>query len=239
MKNAETKLPELLSSIGLDLSPDQAGRLIRFLELLLDANQTVNLTAITDFDEALIKHVYDSLTIMTLPEFQIAGTIIDIGSGGGIPVIPLAICNPGKHFVSLEATNKKLNFQIEAARFLKLINFTPIWGRAEAVAKEAKHREAYDLAIARAVAPLNILAELTIPFVKVGGNAIYYKGKDASAELMQGTDAAHILGAEFEGSESFQLPSGTGSRTLIKFRKKTVTPSLYPRKPGIPQKKPL
>jgi len=239
MKNAESNLPELLNSIGLDPSQVQAERLIEFLELLLNANQTVNLTAITDFDEALIKHVYDSLTVMNLPEFQTAQTIIDIGSGGGIPAIPLAICNPDKHFVSLEATKKKLDFQSEAARSLKLINLTPLWGRAEALAKETKHREAYDLAIARAVAPLNILAELTLPFVKIGGNAIYYKGKDVTAELEQGANAAHILGAEFGGSESFELPSGAGSRTLLKFRKKTVTPSLYPRKPGIPQKKPL
>jgi len=239
MSSVEFNLSKQLNEIAVAISDNQLEQLIKFIKILLTANQTTNLTAITDFDEAMVKHIYDSLLIMTIPEFKLANNTIDVGSGGGIPSIPLAICNPGKKIVSLEATQKKLNFQLEVGLKLGLKNLVPIWGRAEELAIQKIHREQYDLVIARAVAPLNILAELTIPFVKLQGEAIFYKGKEAEYEIIKGEHAVQTLGAEFYGKKSFILPCNFGSRVLVSFQKKQITPSIYPRKPGVPQKKPL
>lgn len=229
----------LLKDISLSITDYQLNRIIDYIRLLLEANQTTNLTAITDFNEALIKHIYDSLLIMTLLEFGSASNLIDVGSGGGLPSIPLAICNPEKKVVSLEATQKKVNFQIAAARQLQLTNLFPIWGRAEEMARQSDHREQYDLVIARAVAPLNILAELTLPFVKINGFAIFYKGKEAENEILKGEFAVNTLGGEITATKSWTLPYNYGSRVLIICQKAQPTPSLYPRKPGVLQKKPL
>ncbi len=229
----------LLNEIPLNISVDQLDRLVEFIEILLEANKTTNLTAITDFKEAMVKHIYDSLLIMAIPEFASAQNIIDVGSGGGIPSIPLAICNPDKKIKSLEATQKKINFQIEACHRLNLQNITPIWGRAEEAGRQISHREQFDLVIARAVAPINILAELTIPFVKLNGRTIFYKGKEAANELLNGENAVKTLGAEICGTRSFTLPGNYGSRVLVVLQKSNPTPSAYPRKSGLPQKKPL
>lgn len=237
--NKQLDLSTLLNEIPLSIADNQLNQITEYLKILFKANQTTNLTAINDYNEALVKHIYDSLLIMTLSEFKTAANIIDVGSGGGLPSIPLAICNPGKKVVSLEATQKKVNFQIEAARQLQLTNLLPIWGRAEEVAKQSDHRQQYDLAIARAVAPLNILAELTLPFIKIQGHAIFYKGKEADKEINDGEHAVQVLGAEVSGVKSFVLPYGHGSRVLIICQKTTATPSIYPRKSGVPQKRPL
>lgn len=232
-------LNKILNDISLQISNNRLDQLMEYIRILLKANQTTNLTAITDFNEALVKHIYDSLLIMTVPEFKSAQRIIDVGSGGGLPGIPLAICNPEKEIVSLEATQKKINFQIKAAHRLNISNFFPVWGRAETLAKQSHHREQYDLAIARAVAPLNILVELTIPFVKLEGNAIFYKGKEVENEIFNGKHAVEILGAEISGTKSFVLPYDYGARFLVILNKINHTLSKYPRKPGVPQKRPL
>lgn len=235
----KTDLSLLLNEININISEDQSNQLIEFVGILLDANKTINLTAITGFNEAMIKHIYDALLIMTIPEFESVQNIIDVGSGGGIPSIPLAICNPNKKIISLEATQKKINFQIQACHRLNLTNIIPIWGRAEEVARQIVHREQYDLAIARAVAPVNVIAELTIPFIKLNGRAVFYKGKEAANELSNGETAIKTMGAKIIEMRSFTLPSDIGSRALILVQKSVPTPSFYPRKPGFPQKKPL
>jgi 16S rRNA (guanine527-N7)-methyltransferase len=232
-------LSALLNEISLPITNNQLIQINEYLKILFQANQTINLTAINDYNEALVKHIFDSLLIMTLPEFKLAAKIIDVGSGGGLPSIPLAICNPDKKVVSLDATKKKINFQIEVARRLNLSNLLPIWCRAEEAAKKVEHREQYNLVIARAVAPLNALAELTIPFIKLQGHAIFYKGKEAEKEIIIGEMAINTLGAKIIGTESFTLPYNYGSRILIICQKTNLTLETYPRKPGIPQKKPL
>lgn len=239
MNDIRKNIGNLLYETGIELSDDQLLQLEKFVTLLLTANKTVNLTSITDYNEAMVKHIYDSLIIMNTSEFRSAKTVIDVGSGGGIPCIPLAICNPDKSIISLEATQKKTNFQIEAGRLLKLNNFTIIRGRAEEIARQATHREQYDLVVARALAPLNILVELTIPFLKLQGWAIYYKGKEVENEIKQGMEAIRLLGAELKDTKSFMLPYNLGSRVLLVLKKTSITPSLYPRKPGIPQKRPI
>ena len=224
---------------GFQLESPVYDKLFNFIEILLKANETVNLTAITDYSEALVKHLYDSLVILNLPVYQQASKLLDVGSGGGLPGIPLAICNPEKTFVSLEATAKKINFQKEAGLQLNLSNHFPIWGRAEEQAHQSQHREKYDLVIARALAATNTLVELTLPFVAVSGYALFYKGKNYQDEISEAQTALHTLGGGIESVQNFQLPQDCGERNIIIIKKVHSTPQKYPRRSGLPQKSPL
>jgi len=239
MQTAEILLFEALKKIKINLLDSTMGKLLEFLKLMLEMNQTTNLTAITDYQEALIKHLYDALLILTLPVFQNVTKIIDIGSGGGIPAVPLAIVAPEKEIFSLEATQKKIRFQQEAVDKLKLTNFKPIWGRAEELAHDLKYREQYSLVTARAVATCNVLTELTFGFAEIGGTVVFYKGQDYQIELSQAKQAVAKMGGELVGVAEFFLPQNYGARALIELRKVKITPLEYPRKPGIPNKKPF
>lgn len=214
-------------------------KLLAFLDFLLEANKSTNLTAITDYQEALIKHIFDSLVILNRPEFVAAQSLIDVGSGAGIPGIPLAIAQPTKKITLLEATQKKVNFQRDASQYLGLQNTIPLWGRAEEVAHLSAHRESYDLAIGRAVSAANVLAELTLPFVRTGGFVIFYKGQDYPNELQHARYTIDLLGGKFIDSIELFLPFNYGMRSLLIIQKIKSTPTPYPRKPGTPQKKPL
>ncbi|HOP74500.1 MAG TPA: 16S rRNA (guanine(527)-N(7))-methyltransferase RsmG [Bacillota bacterium] len=238
-KTVNEQLQSDLLQAGIALSEDIIEKLVRFIERLLEVNQYINLTAITDVKEALYKHLYDALLISTIEPFQRAERILDIGSGGGIPSIPLAIAFPGKQIYSLEATQKKVSFQETIKDELKIDNFHPIWNRAEILAHDTEHRERYDVVTARAVAAANILTELTIPFLKMDGYAIFYKGKEAATELDGAAGALTKMRAVPVAIYDYQLPYQYGERHLIVIRKNAVTPREYPRKPGVPQKKPL
>ncbi len=238
MQTAENLLIEALKEIEISLSEQMLQQLFQFMQLMLAVNQTTNLTAITDYQEALIKHIYDALLIMKLPAFQAASKLLDVGSGGGVPAIPLAIVAPDKEVYSLDATQKKIKFQAEAAEKLGLANFKPIWGRAEELAHQAEYREQYPLVTARAVAACNVLTELTFGFVKLKGTAVFYKGTD-QGELNQAKIAIRELGGELIEVSEFSLPQNYGSRMLIQIKKIKPTSSKYPRKAGIPNKKPL
>lgn len=228
-----------LNQAGIPLPPTTIEKLVRFIERLLEVNQHTNLTAITDYKEALYKHLYDALLVSTLRPFQDAKCLLDIGSGGGIPSIPLAIAFPEKQFHSLEATQKKVAFQETIKKELQLENFHPIWNRAEVLAHETGYRGQYDIVTARAVAAANVLTELTLPFLKVGGYAVFYKGKEAAAELEAATGALSKLKAIPVQIYDHNLPYQYGERHLILIQKNADTPKEYPRKPGTPQKKPL
>ena len=164
---------------------------------------------------------------------------MDVGSGGGIPALPLAIASPDRSLSSLDATRKKVEFQTAAALELGLTNFTAYWGRAESFGADPQHRQSYDLVLARAVAATAVLAEFTLPFVKPGGYAMFYKGQDYLPRLNQAKHAVRLLGGQVERVEEFSLPEGRGERVIIIIKKVANTPALYPRKPGIPLKKPL
>lgn len=209
------------------------------LEQLLEVNLTTNLTAITNFQEALIKHIYDSLLIRNWPEFRKLSRMIDIGSGAGFPTLPLAICHPDKHFVMVEATQKKVNFQIQTAQYLELKNTLSIWSRSETIAHQAEHRQQYQLVFARAVAASASLAEITIPLAQIGGFIIFYKGQDYLEELRVAEYAIELLGCRILETLKFQLPLAFGERNLIVLQKIKDTPHKFPRNSGTPQKKPL
>ncbi len=214
-------------------------KLLAYLQLVLKKNEVINLTAISNYQEAIIKHLYDSLLIIDQPQFQKASRIIDIGSGAGIPTFPLAICFPEKEFVTLDATQKKINFQQAVSEQLALTNVTPIWGRAEELAHQREYRAQFELVIARAVAAMNVLLELTIPFVQISGFSMFYKGKGYQEEITASQKALKLLNCVYQNVSLTQLPNEQGERSLILVQKTQATSPQYPRKPGIPNKKPL
>lgn len=232
-------LSDQLNAVNINLPALTIDRLGCFIDELLIANQNINLTSITDEHEAAFKHLFDALLIINVPAFQDAQTILDIGSGAGIPGIPLAIAYPDKTIYSLEATQKKVNFQLNIREKLKLDNFFPVWNRAETLGHDPKYREHFDLVIARAVAAMNILLELMIPFTKINSYSVLYKGKDAEEEISNSTHALKTFNSEVTSIYSATIPFGYGDRNLITVQKYSATPGQFPRKAGVPQKKPL
>jgi 16S rRNA (guanine527-N7)-methyltransferase len=246
--------------LGVEFEPGDLERLGRFLALLLDANKTHNLTAITDPAEAWTRHILDALTLvgpiaaLSEPPAQAGGeagadspdpgenpersdaplSIIDIGSGGGVPAIPLAIVLPDVRFTLLEATGKKVEFLARAIDILGLRNARVLSGRAERVGQEHKvHREKYDAATARALGHLAIVAELAGPLVTPGGVVLAVKGAKADQEVEEAHKACGMLGLRHVQT----LPTPTGR--IVVLEKTTRTPRLYPRKDGEPKRTPL
>lgn len=221
--------------IGIEFEPGDIDRLGRYLALMLDANKTTNLTAITDPGQAWIRHIQDSLTLLPLlAELSDGARVIDVGSGGGCPGIPLAICMPHLQFALLEATGKKAAFLERVSGQLELANVTVLTGRAETFAAfKSPHREAYDAAIARAVGPLSVVSELTVPFVRMGGQALLIKGQKADEELDASTGALQTLKVVHAGT----VDTATGR--IIVLEKRVATPRTYPRRDGEPKRVPL
>jgi 16S rRNA (guanine527-N7)-methyltransferase len=218
---------------GIEFEPDDVGRLGSYLHLLLEANKAFNLTAVTDPDQAWLRHIFDSLTLLPpLVELPEGATVIDVGSGGGLPGLPLAICLPGLKFTLLEATGKKAEFLKEVAAELSLANVAVLGERAER-AGQGKWREAFDVALARAVGPMSVIAELTVPLVKVGGRVLLIKGQKAAQELAAAKAALHLLHVQHVGT--IDTPTGK----IVVLDKPRKTPAKYPRRDGEPKKAPL
>lgn len=248
--NPTQPTPQFLQScqtLGLSLSPVELDQLTRYLDLLFQTNQQFNLTSIVDPEKAWMRHILDSLSLLPHlidDESDTSGggsgsvSLIDVGSGGGLPGIPLAICLPQVNITLLEATGKKARFLEQVVRDLQLANVRVIHERAETLGQHKNHRQQYDLAIARAVGPLRVLLELTLPFVKVGGKLLAMKGVKAEAELAEATDAMMLLGGgEFECFEA--MPGLDDEAVIIEIIKADQTPKKYPRLPGEPKLHPL
>lgn len=224
------------TTVGLSLSDDELHKLGQYLALLLSTNQQFNLTAITAPDAAWMRHVLDSLSVLAYIES--AQQIIDVGSGGGLPGLPLAICCPDKTFVLLEATGKKARFLQTAAAELGLNNVTVHHNRAETIGQQALHRQKYDVAMARAVGPMRVLLELALPLVKIGGRVLAMKGRRVVDELDEAGDAMMLLGAgAVEVYEA--LPGLEDEAVIVEIVKDRTTPRTYPRRPGEPKTNPL
>lgn len=235
MLNLQTFLAEHMQ---LDLTPTQASAFERYQTLLLEWNQKFNLTAITDRHEMQLKHFYDSLTCLRAipPE---AKSLIDIGCGAGLPGIPLKIMLPGLKLVLADSVGKKVEFCRLAAQELGLTNVIALHARAEDLGQDKAHREQYDWAVARAVAPLPVLAEYLLPLLRVGGSMLAQKGSSAAGELEQANKAIRVLGGGQAKLDTFELPVTHDQRALIQVVKERNTPAQYPRKAGTPSKKPL
>ena len=232
----ETLLKELAKKINIDLTDEVTDKFFLYKKLLLEWNEKINLTAITDEKEILIKHFIDSLTIEKyIPQ---NAKIIDVGTGAGFPGIPLKIVRPDIEVVLLDSLNKRINFLNEIIRECQLDKITTIHGRAEEIANKPEYREKFDISTARAVANISTLSELCTPFLKVGGSFVCMKA-DAVEEMKNAKNALEILGMKEEKIEHIILPNIDATRTIIVYKKEKNTPKKYPRKPGTPAKEPL
>ena len=228
--------------IGLDLSPEQLAHFARYRELLLEWNQRVNLTAITDPQEVLTRHFLDSLScLFVIPQEMREQSLklLDVGSGAGLPGLPLQIVYPHWQVTLLEATGKKVRFLEEAIARLGLSQARALQGRAEEVAHDPQHRARYDIVTARGVAALPTLLEYCLPFCRPGGLVIALKKGAISAEVAQGQRAAATLGGRFVEQRPFSLPGLEDQRVLVVFQATRAVPAQYPRRAGAPVKKPL
>lgn len=221
--------------LGVELEAGDTEQLGRYLAILLASNEVLNLTAITDPAEAWEKHILDALTLMPLlAEVQESGKLADIGSGGGVPAIPLAIVLPQLRFTLIESTAKKAAFLEAAIAALGLANASVSTDRAEDIAQDRRGlRESFDVVTARALGRLNVAAELCIPLCRVGGRIVFVKGQKADEELEEARSAIEILGGAHAGT--IDTPTGR----LVVVEKVARTPRTYPRAAGEPKRKPL
>ena len=220
-------------------SDGQLEKLASFINLLLEKNKVMNLTAIKDPDEAEVKHLVDSIAAYPLIR-ELAGanfSLVDVGCGGGVPGIPLKIMFPESRFVLLDSLNKRIKFVNETIEKLGLEKAEGIAARAEDFANVS--RETFDVCVSRAVARTNVLLEYCLPLVKVGGFCILYKSSDYKEELNEAATAIRVLGGELFREISFELPAGGGKRSFIAIKKIHLTPAKYPRQAGKPSKNPI
>ncbi len=209
----------------------------QYMDGILEWNKKINLTAITDREEFISKHFVDSVLSYNFREYIDADSIIDIGTGAGFPGIPLAIVSPDKKFVLADSLNKRLKVINELASKIGIDNIETVHGRAEELAKNKKYREAFDLCISRAVANLAVLCEYCLPFIKVGGHLLAYKGPDAEEEVKMAEKAIKILGGKLIEIVSVDLDGY--DHNIVVIEKINKTPSKYPRKAGTPGKEPI
>lgn len=231
------KLQNQAQKIDINLTNKQLNEFYTYMNLLIEWNKNINLTAITEPEEIIKKHFIDSLTISK--NIKKDSSIIDVGTGAGFPGIPLKIVREDINVVLLDALNKRLNFLNEVIKENELKNIETVHFRAEEIGKNKKYREKYDIATSRAVAQLNILAEYLLPLVKIGGKCICMKGSNVEEELKNSKKAITLLGGEIEKIEEFILPDSDIKRNVIIIKKVNSTPAKYPRKPGTPAKEPI
>lgn len=228
--------------LGLELTPRQLEQFQTYYQELIDWNKRMNLTRITNYDEVQIKHFLDSLTVSLAWQQPIASIkfqIIDVGTGAGIPGIPLKIVFPEIKLTLLDSTVKKTVFLHHITEKLGINDIEIVIGRAEEVAHQTQYRERFDIVLSRAVAPLPTLAELTLPFCVIGGSFIAQKKGVIDPEISQAIGAIKRLGGNLREIKSIDLPEFTDPRWLLVIDKISATPQLYPRRPGVPSKKPL
>jgi len=230
---------EALAAKGIALSTGQQEQFDAYFRMLVEWNEKMNLTAITEEGQVYTKHFYDSVTPAFYFPFDQVQTTVDIGGGAGFPSIPLKICFPHLQMTIIDSLNKRITFLEHVANELGLTGVRLVHGRAEERGQEPACRESFDLVIARAVARLNVLSEYCLPFAKVGGTFIAMKGADISPELNEAKKAIKTLGGKTRKVETFQLVEDAGERNIVIIDKAEPTPKSYPRKAGTPAKKPL
>ena len=229
----------LLAEQNLPLSDQQKKQFERYFELLVEWNEKINLTAITDKEEVYLKHFYDSIAPILqglIPNETIK--LLDIGAGAGFPSLPMKILYPQLDVTIIDSLNKRINFLQLLAQELDLDDVHFYHGRAEDLAQDKNFRAQYDYVTARAVARMQVLSELTIPYLKVGGKLLALKASNAPEELLEAKNALNLLFSKVEDNLSYDLPNGD-PRYITVVEKKKETPNKYPRKAGMPNKRPL
>ena len=232
-------LEKLSSDIGYHLLDQQMNQFNDFYEMLVEKNKVMNLTAITEYDEVVLKHFIDSIVIYKRISEDNVESIMDVGTGAGFPGIPLKILFPEIRLTLLDSLNKRILFFFDFIHNLGLENIECIHGRAEDIGHLPEYREQYDLTVSRAVANLSSLSEYCIPFVRVGGKFISYKSGNIDDELNDAKTAIHLLGSGIEDVEKYTLPDSDMQRSIVVIRKEKKLSNKYPRKAGMPAKQPL
>lgn len=231
------------SLLGLTLTPEQIASFESYAHELIVWNNKFNLTAITDPGEIQVKHFLDSLTVLAAMQAMGATdrppAVVDVGSGAGFPGLALRLLQPHMQLTLVESVGKKCDFLRHMAAMLGLTDVRVVHARAEELGQHRDHREHYDWALARAVAQLPVLLEYLLPLVRVGGYALAQKGKSAHDEVQQATHALAVLGGGEVAVQSLSLPALRGPRYLVRIKKVAATPPNYPRRPGMPNKRPL
>ncbi|CEG29486.1 16S rRNA methyltransferase GidB [Bacillus sp. B-jedd] len=229
----------LLEERGISLSSAQLGQFETYFETLVEWNEKMNLTAITDREEVYLKHFFDSLSAAFYFDFSGSPSLCDVGAGAGFPSIPLKIAFPGLKVTIVDSLNKRITFLNHLAKALKLDNVQFIHDRAETFGRNPAHRESYDIVTARAVARLSVLSELCLPLARQGGSFVAMKAANAKEELADAKKAITLLGGKTKDTHTFSLPIEESERTIIVIQKEKTTPKKYPRKPGTPNKIPI
>jgi 16S rRNA (guanine527-N7)-methyltransferase len=239
MDNTAVQFTALVQAQGITLSPKQLEQFELYFTELVSWNEKMNLTGITEREQVYMKHFYDSLSLAFFMNMGEVNKLADIGSGAGFPGIPLKICFPHLKLTIVDSLSKRISFLQHVCDTLQLKNVQLIHGRAEDVARQFIHRDAYDLVTARAVARLALLNEFCLPFTRKDGFFAAMKGNDPSEELTEAKRSFKELRAELQKVESFTLPVEESARHIVIIRKSGATPAKYPRKAGIPAKAPL
>jgi 16S rRNA (guanine527-N7)-methyltransferase len=229
----------MLAEKGINLSPKQLEQFEIYYQTLVEWNEKMNLTAITDKEEVYLKHFYDSISAAFYFDFSPPLQLCDVGAGAGFPSIPLKIVFPSIELTIVDSLNKRITFLNHLASQLKLDHVHFIHDRAETFGVNPDYREKYDVVTARAVARMSVLSELCLPLVKQGGTFIAMKAAHAKEELEKGNKAIALLGGVVEISFTFTLPVEDSERNIIVIKKTKLTPKKYPRKPGTPNKIPI
>lgn len=237
MEEFKREFEKYLEKMSISLNKEQYDQFYAYMVLLIEWNEKINLTAITEPQEIILKHFVDSLTIAKYIEE--GKTIIDMGTGAGFPGIPLKIYRNDVKVVLADSLNKRIKFLNGVIEKLQLKNIETIHCRAEELGKNKEYREKFDYATSRAVANLSTLSEYLLPFVKLNGSGIFMKTMEIDEELENAKKAIKILGGRIEKVDKFEIPESDLGRSIIIVKKEKQTPSKYPRKPGTPAKEPL
>lgn len=230
-----------LSKHNFELTDKQKQQFKLYFKMLIEVNEHVNLTRITEEDEVYLKHFYDSITpLFTFGAvFKDGATLCDVGAGAGFPSIPLKILKPGLKVTIVDSLQKRLNFLKDLISELGLTDVELVHGRAEDVGQNKLYRERFDIVTARAVARMSVLSEYCLPLVKKGGYFVALKGPKAEDELDGGKKALEVLGGKLIKDEELTLPASEEERTLVLVQKVKSTPKKYPRQAGTPRRKPI
>jgi 16S rRNA (guanine527-N7)-methyltransferase len=239
MDKTSTWLVEQLGERGVSISSRQLEQFEAYLEMLVDWNERMNLTGITERDAVYEKHFYDSISLSFFVDMNGIKSIADIGSGAGFPSIPLKICFPHLKVVIVDSLNKRISFLKALAERLELQDVECVHGRAEDIARLPLYRDQFDLATARAVARLNVLNEFCLPFVRPGGKFAAMKGAKSQEEMKEAGFSLKELKGKLIDEHGMMLPNEGSERQIVVIQKTSTTPQKYPRKAGTPLKQPL